>query len=136
MSCNREDVPWPPALLRSCLRKSGACLLPMAILRSSWDIGMNFNPRKALSASWGSLPFLDCIRCCGSTSLQGTWSLSGARLQLSLPSHHLEAEGKVKSSIIFLSSPLVYHCLIVSLKLIKVCGDSLPWRGGNRAEEI
>lgn len=103
------------------------CLLP--ILRLSWDIGMNFNPRKALLSTCGRFPFLDCIRCCGtsgSTSLQATWSLSGAWFLITLPSHHLEAEGKVKCSIIFLCSPLVYHCLIVSLNLIKGWGESSP----------
>lgn len=53
-----------------------------------------------------------------------------------LPSRHLEAEGKIKSSISLLYSLLVCHCLIVSLNLIKVWGESLPCRGENRAVQI
>lgn len=113
---------WPQPS-REVLRKTGACWLLLAILRSSWARGVSFNPRKALPSVVASL--LGYIRCCETQHCKqcGHCLEPGSS---SLPSHHLETEGKVKSSIIFLYSPLVYHCLIVSLNLIKFWGKSLP----------
>lgn len=113
--------------------QGGWCLL-LAILRSSWVIGMSFSPRKTLAATCVFSP-LGLHQVQWDSALQAAWSLSAAWLQLS-PFPSSRAEGKVKSSIIFLYSPLVYHCLIVSLNLIKFWGESLPRWGANRAEWV
>lgn len=113
------------------------CELLLAASRSSRHVGMNFHPRGALSATCG-FRVLDCIgsgRCSGAhLCLQHDSSPEPGSGSSCPPSYHLEAEGKIKSSIFFLLySPFICHCLIVSLNLTEVQGESLP---ENRAVQI
>lgn len=80
------------------------CELLLAASRSSRHVGMNFHPRGALSATCG-FPVLDCIgsgRCSGAhLCLQHDSSPEPGSGSSCPPSYHLEAEGKIKSSIFF-----------------------------------